>query len=71
MYPCPSYTIRVYEDGSAKFSGKDNVAKIGDYEGTVGPDFNRILWKSISDAQLKEKKNKYGTGKRRHPRDRY
>ena len=62
MYPCPSYQVRVYEDGSAEFVGKENVEFIGSYNGEVEPDFNRILWKSVRDADLKSKKSKYGMG---------
>lgn len=62
MHPCPSYEIRVFEDGSAEFIGKENTQYLGKYEGKVDPEFNRILWKSVRNADLEKKKNKYGMG---------
>ena len=61
-YGCPSYYLRVFEDGSAEFIGKENTEFIGDFIGKVDPEFNQILWKSVEAADLKNKKARYGTG---------
>lgn len=59
---CKSYGIMINQKGDAKYNGKLNVSKIGEYEKNIDDKELSDLWMIIESADLFKLNDRYDTG---------